>query len=138
MSEPQYQPKYCNEKNKKISLLLFLSIALSLSCWGVGTVLYWEVWKGFKPCKLCEWHRILYSVLFLLSLVSIRFHKQFLRLSIIAVVGMEIIISTGYVINLCRSNICRYISVPNKINLILVLVSFFVLIFSNWKLEKKS
>lgn len=115
--------------NKISCQFLFWVIVVALTTWGLGNVFYWEIWKGYPACIICKWHRTLYLILFCLSVSTCKNENLLLRWLVIVIVGMEVAVSTTKIFTmLCQNNICRYISVPDKLNFVFGVVAFLSLL----------
>lgn len=109
-------------KIKEISKIYFLPFLLSL--WGIGNVLYWEVYKGYKACTFCKWHRGLYFSLFIALLLLYKFRRNIFKVLIFLIIGIEIIVGTMQVFGLaCNPMICRRVSLPEKFNFAFAVIS---------------
>lgn len=108
---------------------LFYIVAIGLAIWGLGNVFYWEIWHGYPACIICQWHRALYLLLSSFILITCKYKSPLLRWCIIAVVTMEVAVSSIKIFAaFCQDNICRYISVPDKLNFIFAVVALLSLL----------
>jgi hypothetical protein len=89
-----------------------------LSAWGVGNVIYWEIYKGYSACAFCRWHRGLYIAMFILCLLLLKWRKNLIRFLITGVLAVEVLVASLQVCGYdCGELICRRISLADKLNL---------------------
>lgn len=120
-----------NNKNyffrKKHNTILAYLLPLLLSLWGIGNVLYWEVYKGYSACNFCKWHRGCYIALFISLLTLFKFKSNFFKLLAWLFLITEVIVSILQVFRSCNPLICRYVSSNEKLNLSFALATLILL-----------
>ena len=107
---------------------VFLVLALSL--WGIGNILYWEVYKGYPACAYCKWHRFAYILLFLSTIGQYIWRAGFLKLMMLCALSIELIVSSIQLLGvLCELHACRRISFIDKLNFTFVMLAFALFTF---------
>lgn len=112
--------KYIFSPDKPKVLAVYL-LSLALAVWGVGNVFYWEIYKGYSACTICEWHRVNYISLFILLLILFKYNKPFIKILVWTVLSLEALVSLLQIFEPCSPLACRYVSLPDKLNLVFVL-----------------
>lgn len=102
---------------KKSKNLFAYILPLLLSIWGIGNVLYWEVYKGYSACNFCKWHRGCYIALFIFLLMFFKFKTNLLKFVVWLILTTEMIVSVLQVYGNCNPLVCRYVSFNEKLNL---------------------
>ncbi len=118
---------YVFSLNKAKNLTVYL-LPLGLSAWGVGNVLYWEVYKGYSACTICKWHRGAYIALFISLLILFKYKRSFLKLLVWGMLILEVSVSCVQIFGFCNPLVCRLVSLNDKLNLGFAFTTF-VLIF---------
>lgn len=118
---------------------IFFLVSFILSLWGVGNVFYWEIWLGYPACMICKYHRFLYIALFILCLFYLYsinaakspyelFRKRLLEKLIILINLFEVIVSFFQLFQIFCFDLCKFVSIADKLNLILSIVILLYLI----------
>ena len=119
--------KYIFSPDKPKVLPVYL-LSLALSIWGSINVFYWEIYKGYRACAFCEWHRAIYITLFVLLLMLFKYKKFFIKFLVWIALISEGLVILLQIFEPCSDLTCRYVSLPDKLNLIFV-VGTTILIF---------
>lgn len=112
---------------QKSKNLFFYILPFLLSIWGIGNVLYWEMYKGYRACNFCKWHRGCYIALFIFLIIFFKFKNIFLKSLVWLALTTEMIVSLLQVFRNCNPLVCRYISFNEKLNLSLGIGTFILM-----------
>ena len=110
-------------KNTKVPKLKVYLLSLNLAIWGISNIIYWEIYKGYSACSMCKWHRAVYITLFISLLALFKYKRFFLKLLIWLLLLLEMLVSIMRVLNICGPMLCRRISLLDKINMGLVVIT---------------
>lgn len=132
-----------DNKIKKISTVYIVPWLLSF--WGIGNVFYWEIYKGYKACSFCKWHRGLYFALLVTLILLSKYRKNLFKLLVTLIITAETIVSFIQVFGWsCNPLMCRRVSLVEKINfsaavlcLILVVITEIGIVIYHKKSSKK-
>ena len=100
-------------KEKRELLFYFLSFILAI--WGMGNIFYFEIYLNYPPCFICKIHRALYIALFLITIIGFFKRARYFIIGILLIILAEI---------------CRFITLIDKTNMLLASIIFIFLLFS--------
>ena len=104
--------KTINNKGYKLEK----GFTILLSIWCACNTIYWEISMDYQACSICLWHRYLYIILSVLTVLLIVSRKSIIRRMVLLVVSLELLISLEYIYSfLCFDSICRIISMADKV-----------------------
>jgi disulfide bond formation protein DsbB len=106
---------------------IFVSMTILVASWGIGNVLYWEVYLGYPACNICLWHRYLYISMSILAIILIFYSKKIIRWLILIILGIEFVISLKIFISLCDDSVCKIISTADYVNFSLITLTLITL-----------